>query len=37
MSSNTITMFFALLALACNVFVIAVGIAWCLRRRAPTL
>ena len=37
MTSNTITTFFALLALACNLFVIAVAVAWCLRRRAPAL
>jgi disulfide bond formation protein DsbB len=37
MASNTITTFFALLALACNLFVIAVAVAWCLRRRAPAL
>jgi disulfide bond formation protein DsbB len=37
MSTDTITTFFALLALACNVFVIAVAVAWCLRHRVPTL
>src|SRR3954451_5447047 len=37
MSSNTVTLFFALLALACNAFVAAVVFAWCLRRRTPAL
>ena len=37
MTSNTITTFFALLALACNLFVIAVAVAWCLRHRVPEL
>ena len=37
MSTNTITMFFALLALACNAFVLAVAAAWCLRHRVPEL
>jgi disulfide bond formation protein DsbB len=37
MSSNTITMFCALLALACNAFVLAVAVAWCARGRAPAL
>jgi disulfide bond formation protein DsbB len=36
-SSNTITTYFALLALACNGLVIAVAIAWTLRRRRPAL
>jgi disulfide bond formation protein DsbB len=37
MTSETITTFFALLALVCDLFVIAVLVAWCLRRRKPRL
>jgi len=35
MPTNTITTFFALLALACNAFVIAVAAAWVFGRRVP--
>ena len=28
MSTNTVTLFFALLALACNAFVVIVAVAW---------
>jgi disulfide bond formation protein DsbB len=35
MSTKTVTLFFALLALACNAFVVIVAGAWLLRRRAP--
>ena len=37
MTPDTVTLFFALLALACNAFVVAVVVAWLLRRRAPRL
>jgi disulfide bond formation protein DsbB len=37
MSPNTVTTFFAVLALACNAFVLAVGGAWLLRHRRPEL
>jgi disulfide bond formation protein DsbB len=36
MPTNTVTLFFALLALACNAFVVIAAAAWCLRRRAPS-
>ncbi len=36
MSTETITTFFALVALACNVFVVATAVLWLLRRRAVT-
>ena len=36
-SANTITTYFALLTLACNALVIAIAVAWCLRRRVPEL
>jgi disulfide bond formation protein DsbB len=35
MSTNTVTLFFALLAIACNAFVVIVAVAWFARRRAP--
>jgi disulfide bond formation protein DsbB len=35
MSTDTITLFFALLALACNAFVLVTGVAWLLRARVP--
>lgn len=35
MNTETVTTFFALLALACNAFVLAAGSAWLLRGRVP--
>ena len=37
MSPNTVTLFFALLALVCNAFVIGVAVAWLVRHREPAL
>jgi hypothetical protein len=37
MSTDTITSFFGLVALVCDVFVIAIAGLWLFRRRAPAL
>jgi disulfide bond formation protein DsbB len=36
-STDTITLFFTLLAVACNVFVVVTGVAWLFRNRAPDM